>query len=198
MTNIQEERATMTRDRIMRGLANELLASGPHEVSIQAVADRAGVSHRTVYRYFESKDELFQAYGEWVDETVSQGDSAPDSLGGLEEQVIELYRRFDHYEEIMEAFVRIGDTGRKVDVRSERTAAFQDMMEHELPTLRPDYRDALTALVRQIASSQTWSRGRHDYEIDGETLGEVASWALKMIHRAIDDGSLPETWSEET
>lgn len=50
----------------------------PEDMTMQNVADAAGVSHRTLYRYFSSRKELFNAVGAEYDSRVAS--STPDGL----------------------------------------------------------------------------------------------------------------------
>ncbi|WP_019644337.1 TetR/AcrR family transcriptional regulator [Novispirillum itersonii] len=51
-----------TRDRILDAAAKLFQASGVRAVSVDAVASRAGVTKRTLYYHFRSKDDLIAAY----------------------------------------------------------------------------------------------------------------------------------------
>jgi AcrR family transcriptional regulator len=52
--------------------------ASPEEFTMQNVADTAGVSHRTLYRYFPSRAELINAVGAAYDERI--GESVPANL----------------------------------------------------------------------------------------------------------------------
>lgn len=43
------------------------------EFTMQAIADRAGVSHRTLYRHFEDRQALINAAGAQIDATLGEG-----------------------------------------------------------------------------------------------------------------------------
>jgi len=47
------------RDRIAAGIIAAVAANGYHETTISSIAAAAGVSRRTFYKYFESKEECF-------------------------------------------------------------------------------------------------------------------------------------------
>lgn len=51
-----------TRDRIISAAAKLFYVEGVRGVSIDAVAEKAGVTKRTIYYHFSSKDELVAAY----------------------------------------------------------------------------------------------------------------------------------------
>jgi AcrR family transcriptional regulator len=52
-----------TRERILDATLEVLARSGPRKLSLSAVAAAAGVSRPTLYRWFESKEALLEAFG---------------------------------------------------------------------------------------------------------------------------------------
>jgi AcrR family transcriptional regulator len=57
-----------TRDRIITAAATLFYGEGIRAVSVDAVAEKAGVTKRTLYYHFDSKDELITAYLEGRDQ----------------------------------------------------------------------------------------------------------------------------------
>jgi AcrR family transcriptional regulator len=51
-----------TRDRIIDAAAKLFYSEGIRRVSVDAVAEKAGITKRTLYYHFESKDDLIAAY----------------------------------------------------------------------------------------------------------------------------------------
>lgn len=84
--------AGQTRDRIVAAAARLFYAEGIRAVSVDAVAEKAGITKKTLYYHFASKDELIAAYLEardqptlalyarWFAETEG---SARDKVRGL-------------------------------------------------------------------------------------------------------------------
>lgn len=62
-----------TRQRILEGAASVLLAGEVATLTIPAVAEAAGVSVRTVYRYFPTKDDLVEGVAALDDPATSVG-----------------------------------------------------------------------------------------------------------------------------
>lgn len=59
--------ATDTRTRILDAAVDQLRRHGPAKTGVVDVARALGISHAAVYRYFASKDELFDAVAErWL------------------------------------------------------------------------------------------------------------------------------------
>ena len=77
------------RSRILVAYLELLDAESVSGVSMPAVADRAGVSVRTLYRYFTTKDQLQQAAASWFD------DLARDRIAGadVDRSTMRDYRR---------------------------------------------------------------------------------------------------------
>src|SRR4030081_3659322 len=70
-------RSERARSRILRAAAALLTTQGPRRMSIEGVADKAGVSKATIYRWWESKGEL--ALDALVVELVARLRSVPDT-----------------------------------------------------------------------------------------------------------------------
>ena len=60
--------AAQTRDRILDAANRLFYGEGIRSVSVDAVAEKAGVTKRTLYYHFKSKDELIAAYLESRDQ----------------------------------------------------------------------------------------------------------------------------------
>ncbi len=58
---LREDQRRLTRDRIVRAVAELVTEGHPAAVSVPAVAQRAGVGVATVYRYFPNKEALLDA-----------------------------------------------------------------------------------------------------------------------------------------
>ena len=70
-------RSERSRSKILKAAAALLTTQGPRQMSIEAVADKAGVSKATIYRWWESKGEL--ALDALVVELVAKMKDVPDT-----------------------------------------------------------------------------------------------------------------------
>lgn len=62
-----------TRQRILAATAEVLGRRGVTKLSLSEVASQAGVSRPTLYRWFASKEELFDAFGFWERQMFERG-----------------------------------------------------------------------------------------------------------------------------
>ncbi len=63
---LRERQAAVVRDAILDALADLLETQHPDDIALPQVAADAGVSIRTLYRYFATREDLFAAAGEHI------------------------------------------------------------------------------------------------------------------------------------
>jgi AcrR family transcriptional regulator len=94
----QNERSRRTRAAVLDATWELLDELGPRQVTMAAVAGRAGISRRALYLHFPSRAELLLALHAHIDEHLDLAGSvravheAPDAVRGLEEFVAHLAR----------------------------------------------------------------------------------------------------------
>jgi AcrR family transcriptional regulator len=97
------EAAEQTANRILAAAVELFWERPTTELSLDAVAERAGVSTRTVIRRFGGKDQLLAAAGEWDRRRVSdQRDQAPVGDVAMAVEVL-----VEHYEELGDKVLRL-------------------------------------------------------------------------------------------
>jgi AcrR family transcriptional regulator len=85
-----------TRDRILSAATGLFYARGIRVVGVDAIAAEAGVTKRTMYKHFGSKDALVVAYLKGKDEPVLAGliDSITESEGDVAQRVAAMFVAF--------------------------------------------------------------------------------------------------------
>src|SRR5881409_1575659 len=99
---LRQRHAELTRELIMRTVAELIEEGDPSELAVPDVARRSGVSLRTVYRYFPTRDELLTATGEWIADRFLEP-SLPDRLAEIPANYAENAARFDEHEALFRA-----------------------------------------------------------------------------------------------
>lgn len=171
-----------TRDAILGALAEVVVEEGVGELSVQQVADRAGVSHRTVYRHFSDRQGLLDALADRVQQRLEEElgeaelEAVEDHLGAVERY----FGRFDDLGASVEAMVRISFSE---DIRSarhrDRTGRFREVFEPELSGL--DDPEAVFAVVRHLMSSPTWWVLHREFGLDGARAGRAVVTVLRAL-----------------
>src|SRR5919197_6781387 len=64
--SLREQHAEATRERILSAVAELLEGGEAEELTVPGVAAASGVSLRTVYRYYPTRERLLEAAGRWI------------------------------------------------------------------------------------------------------------------------------------
>lgn len=193
-----DARAARSRELIMNALADVVADKGVSGFSVQEVADRAGVSHRTVYRHYDSREALLDGYARWLDERLvdSGGVTSVGDADSLPSDAQTTFRLFDEVgAALVEAFVVVSlGTRSQVARRHERTEEFRRALEDSgvLAHLPDADAETVTALIRTVASSNTWFLFRHQHGIDGNRAGRAVAWALQTLIEELRSGGGPQ------
>src|ERR1035437_9211041 len=100
-TDGRRQRSEASRERIVRAML-ELVGAGPGAPSAEAVAARAGVGLRTVFRHFDNMESLYQQINAVMTAEIRPMVERPFSAGEWKAQLGELIdRRMRIFESIM-------------------------------------------------------------------------------------------------
>jgi AcrR family transcriptional regulator len=127
-SSLRQAQVAQTRERILGGLVRTM-ARGVAELSFPAVAKEAGVSLRTVYRYFPTKRELLAGLIAYADaRSGSVHEPRPRSPNELADQVRQAYlsARPGHLDGVRE---RILELLRETPFRGEDLMAIRELLE---------------------------------------------------------------------
>src|SRR3954451_8709998 len=126
--SLREQHAQATRERILAAVADLLEEGRLHELTMPAVAKASGISLRTVYRYYPTREQLLEAAGRWIgSELLGQG--YPRSLDDVADTFENGCREFDRHPGLVRALA-LSRLGREVRAprRGERVDAIRDAL----------------------------------------------------------------------
>lgn len=174
-----------TRDRILDAMVDVVTRQGVHAFSVQNVANAAGVSHRTVYRHFATREALLEGLDELMERRAQQTGIVLPSLTdivGLPSQVETGFRSFDVMRDAMRAYVMISVAlGRRVPSFDRRTRAIEDAIAGAFPGLdRQDSREA-AAVFRLLFSTRAWFHLTTDHEMTTDEAAHAVAWAMRLV-----------------
>lgn len=195
-TGIRQRHVDLTRATILQALVEIIIDGGLTSFSVQQVADRAGVSHRTVYRHFPGREDLLNGLMEWVEQDMV-------ALGGrfsardVEEFVAVTHANlgvFDALAEPVEAMTRFSlGTGIEPESRAERSATFAGIVESALPDADEEQRRMVAGVVRLLVSTRAWLVLRQDAVIARHETTDTVVWAVEVLLDAARAGRLPRS-----
>jgi AcrR family transcriptional regulator len=180
---LRVEQMEQTRLRILEAVTEVIADPASEEVTIPLVARRARVSLRTVYRHFPTREALFDAWSEWIDESLRiQLHSYPEEAARLPAFARELYRSYDESEPLVRAMLS-SNAGRAVRERSRRRRqrAFKRAMRELTDGLDERQRARVLAVVYLLVSAPGWQAMRDQWGLDCEEAGKAAAWAVRVL-----------------
>jgi AcrR family transcriptional regulator len=178
---LRERQSEQTREAILEALTSELAEGGLHELNIPALARRAGVSVRTVYRYFPTRDALLDAADRWMDEAIVPG-PPPASADEMPAAAERAFKEFDAKETAMLA-QWASALGRDVRARGRRRriSAYRDALAEATSNLSRGDARAAHAVISHLLSSLTWKTMREEFGMKGAESGKAVAWALRTL-----------------
>lgn len=184
--------AQQTRDAILQALAEQLVSNNSPDFSVADAAAKAGVTPRTVFRYFPTKSDMLQAVSEWVFGLTGRV-ALPEQPGDLPQTVVDSYALFERHAELMQALL-LSDLGR--GVRSQMTARRRQglvkALAPALMPLKPEWQSALTAVLAHLVTAEAWWQMRSAFDPQRDQLGQAAAWVIDCVLAAVDRGELPD------
>lgn len=186
---LRERKAQETRESILAALYALMSdADAPDEIGMEAVAQKAGVQRRTIFRHFTTKEELLCAFWPWLNAKIGAS-PALHSVRDVVDGPREAFPRFDAHEAAMRAALH-SRTGRemRMDTITGRRTLFAGALEPVLSQLPPATSRKVEALAHLLFSASAWEILKDYGGLTGAQAGETASWALELILSAVDPG----------
>jgi AcrR family transcriptional regulator len=179
---LRVEQMEQTRLRILEATADVLADEEVEEVTVPVVARRAGVSVRTVYRHFPTKEALFDAFGEWAEEHLRLVLlSYPETLDAVREMAPALYRMYDERAPLIRALLSKRGQEIRARTRRKRLRTFEKAMREVTEDLGPAERRRALAVVYLLVSAPAWQAMRDQWDLEGEEAGKAAAWAVRVL-----------------
>jgi len=182
--SLREAQRQVTEQRIIEALAALIDEEHPLEISMAAVARRAGVSEPTLYRHFPTKRDLFAALAGYQFRTVAAG-LAPASADDLVDAVHTVFHRSAALENVVRWTLAATDPQR---VPRPNVAVRLAMLRTALGDQAADGDDAqfLLHTVLLLTSPMAWLYWKDYLGLDPAAAAETAGWAIKTLARACE------------
>ncbi|MGE0042924.1 MAG: TetR/AcrR family transcriptional regulator, partial [Vicinamibacterales bacterium] len=149
-----------TRRLILEAMADVVTETAGIGFSVQAVADRAGVTHRTVYNHFRTREALCEAFEGYVDEQLSANGVMREptlALATLPDTVDTVYRILALRDRHVRASVMLMIGNRRpLGTWRKRTQAIEKLIAAAPARQRQVTPRQVTAAIRLFVSSMGW------------------------------------------
>jgi AcrR family transcriptional regulator len=179
---LRQEQAELTKKKILEAIAAILAENGASELTVAEAARRAGVSVRTAYAYFPTRDALFDGFNLWLAEQVSWS-KLPETAEDIPVQVEKFFKGIGEKQLAMYRAARMSKAG--VEIREHRKATQVKALSKALEsaTAHLDRAEArrVAAVIHGLVSSDLFI-GLHDHwDLSNEEAAKAARWAIETL-----------------
>ena len=188
---VRRRQAAETRERIVRAgsdLVHGFASWDWQGLTFRAVAERAGVGERTVYRHFPSERHLHDAVMQRLEEEagITYEDVGLDNLAEVTARVFASLRSFAVRSSVGEPD---DATFLAVDVR--RRAALLRAVLAAAPDWSDRQRTTLAALLDILWNLPSYERLIGAWGLPPEDATRAITWVMGKLVRAVEDGDPP-------
>jgi AcrR family transcriptional regulator len=177
---LREGQAAATSARILEAAVAILQAGG--SLTYGAVAARAEVKQRTVYRHFPTREDLESAVWQWILDHLTHVDF---SAATLEQLVAALHRSFAGFDAgapLIQAMLCSAE-GQRVRLHQQpgRRAMFEACLDAAVPGLDPQDRLAAAAALQVLYSASAWDQLRTFWGMAAPQSADVIELAIRAL-----------------
>src|SRR5689334_12110460 len=180
---LRSRQKEQTRDLILDAVDAILRRAPVSEVTIAAVARQAGITERTIYRHFPTREDLLDAV--WRRALHAVTGEPPQQVETLE-QILDLARAaYDSFEAdagIVRALIAAPE-GVDASKRPEeaRLAMLREAYADLLAGVPEDEVNAVVVATHVLSGASAWSHLRDYCGLDGAEGGKAAALAIELI-----------------
>ena len=183
--SLRERQAAVIRDAILDAVADRLDHDDPDDIAMPQVAAGAGISLRTLYRYFPTREAMFDAVGDHVVARLG----LPRQIEGADDIApvfLESAKRGAQSPRLVRAMLwtRLGRRARSSHRRRrvESIAGALSEVTSHLPAAEARRRQA--AIV-YLCSLPAWITVSEECELSAEDAREGIAWAIETLVGAL-------------
>ena len=181
ISSLREQQAALARERILRGVAELLERDGSAELTMPQVAEVSGISLRTVYRYFPTREALLDAAGRWIGgELLKQG--YPKTLDDVADSFERACGEFDEHPGLVRAMA-MSEVGRaaRSSRRRERLDAIRQLLQSEVGALPEQELRQAEAVLAYLHNMLAYTTLREEQHLAGTEIGDALGWAIRTL-----------------
>jgi AcrR family transcriptional regulator len=187
MSSLRERQAEHVREAVLQAAISELESKAVDDVSMSDVAAAAGISLRTLYRYFPDRGSLLQAAGEHLYETlgVPYRIANPDDISP---SFREAARRLSSRPALTRALVQTtaGRAARSA-TRGQRVEAIRAALKPLTEDLDAGTARRATAVIAHLCSAVSWVTITDDSGLDDADAQKAVAWAIDTLVTALQN-----------
>ena len=179
--SLREQHAELTRERILSAVAALLERGDAAGLTVPEVAAESGVSLRTIYRYYPTRDQLLEAAGRWIGDELFKH-PYPRTLDETAERFRVDCAHFDDRPGLVRALA-LSELGREVRSyrRRGRVGAIREALQDEVGALPKGEQRRAEAVLGYLHNMLAYTTMREENGLSGAEIGEAVAWAIETL-----------------
>jgi len=178
---IRQDYLAQTRERILDSAMAAIQKEGLETLTIAQVAKDAGITDRTVYRHFQTRQDLLKAVWGRMQSRIGLS-GFPKTVDALLAAPAALFPRFQANEGVVRASM-YSQAGREVraSANQERQQAILACVGDAQPALSETERRRRAAVIQMIGSSHGWACLKDYWGLGTEEAARAAEEAIAIL-----------------
>ena len=166
----------------MRSVVEQLEEGGFADLTVPDVARAAGLSVRTVYRHFATREEMIAEAAEWIAAHYWTDPGLPDKLDELAAHFVEQAKTFDRHPNLVRALAMSRAGNQVRSVRRTRRLENQNRALRAVIGNLPDAEQRQAAAVFGYLSNMlAWLTMRDENGFTGDESGAAIAWVMDVL-----------------
>ena len=175
-----------TRRAILEAMVDVIMEAEGIGFSVQAVADRAGVTHRTIYNHFPTREALCDAFSDHVDELLGASAGLTEeptwSLASIPQLVESLYQALALRDRHARAYVMLMIGNRRpMSAWRKRSLMAEKLIAREQSGRIPLTPRQVTAVIRMFVSTMGWHLLTEQCGLSTDEAAAASAWATRTL-----------------
>ncbi len=175
------KKSSQNQKLIVETLVELLVERKGGEVTFEAIAKRAKISDRTIYRFFKDKEALHQEMDRYLLTYLQAGMEQLDTMdvAGFAKNA---YALFDRHEPLLIAYLYspFGQEARLMFRKKLNHFIIAKVMQQKKLTMTKDTEKKL-AVVVSLVNAKIWHDIRSDFGYTGQEMGDTMKWAVDTL-----------------
>lgn len=180
-SSLREQQAEQTREKILAAVAGLLREGEMEDLSYNLVAERAGVSVPTIYRYFPSRKALLDGMDRWLARELKR----PPLPRDFDELIACTPAFFQYYHDARDLLsaARVSGLLREANRpgQKERDRVFALLLSPFTKGLPGEKADAVHGLVRILYSFESFLLLQERFGVGPARAAETVAWATRVL-----------------
>jgi AcrR family transcriptional regulator len=181
---LRDSHNALTRELILKSAVGLLEQGGTTDLTIPEVAKASGVSVRTIYRHFPTRDDLLVGASEWIGSNLFRlaETGLPDTLEGVVGVMAINVPTWDERPELVRvmALTQVGNAVRSVR-RRQRLENLQTALGEVTGHLSEAERRQAEGVFGCLSNMLAWVTMHDENGMSGQDIATALQWAMRTL-----------------